>query len=271
MNSSRSEDLGRSVSGKRWTGLWSSAMRGKLFNASASLAMTVFGATMLCFCGSAIAQEQPPAGGCTPWPMCAAQPQGQGGGFTQGPVGQRPYHPQAAKSSFTIWTAMNAMLNTARRFSRVMDEPNYKPELNGTWAFPRPGPNDKVRKGDFCSAVYMVREGSVALTGPGGNFGGAMLTFYSNKIPKPKQMRKLKVTLTQPPDAPVTVTALNFTYQAIDKGAISFVVPTIGDALKNMTDKQQFKIDFDGEQVVQLSWKDGLKARDKLRSCLKGK
>ena len=145
--------------------------------------------------------------------------------------------------------------------------------VKGKWDFFRPA---KAKPGEFCGAIYQNTEAMIWLMGPGGDYRGALLRFYGAKIPKPKSqdssgMAKQKITLTQAPDPPQTLTVFNNAYAQFDFGVLSIPVPSLEALIGSITEKQNFKIEIDDRTVFDSSWDDGLKARDDLQRCAEGK
>lgn len=153
----------------------------------------------------------------------------------------------------------------SRTADDLKNDPKFKPYIDGVWSYP------KSAKGEFCFAFFATLGGAVSITGPAGAYRGAMLNFYGPKIPKPKVPGKQLVTLTQSPDPAATLHAFHHHHGRTDLGAISLPVPTVDAVLSSMVDVQPFKLEMNGEVVLELTWRDGLKAREVLRRCVGGK
>lgn len=155
------------------------------------------------------------------------------------------------------------------------NNPKFKSLKQGEWSFPRLNAEEQRKhnlpKGDFCRAVFMTVDGAVVLGGPGGKYRGAMLSFIGPNLPKPKKHGKQKITLTQSPDPAATFQAFSYTDDRIGMGVIDVVVPTIEAALDSMVEKQPFKLEIDSRVVMEITWNNGLAARDRLRNCVNGK
>ncbi len=76
----------------------------------------------------------------------------------------------------------------------------------------------------------------INLSGPGGDYEGALLTFAADAIPRPETMEMVAVTLIQNDYPPATVQAFNYSIPDLPFGVISFAVPTIDTALVGMED-----------------------------------
>ena len=111
----------------------------------------------------------------------------------------------------------------------------------------------------------------ITLTGVDQSWDGAMLIFVGEHIPKPDTFRTITATLKQTGDAPATVQVHNLAQvpQMHELGTLVFAVPSMTAALSGMTDELEFVIEIEGAEVFRMSWKDGLKARDQLRKCLR--
>ncbi|RYG33889.1 MAG: hypothetical protein EOO01_32785 [Chitinophagaceae bacterium] len=157
---------------------------------------------------------------------------------------------------------------------RVLNSERTKKMEKGFWQFFQG--KSGAKPGEYCAAVYWQKDQMITITGPGGDYKGAMLGFIAvepdGPFPRPdnaKDVEKIKVTLTQGSDAPATVTAFNSTIGGMSD-EIKFAVPTIEAALAGIEDKLNFRIDFEGNKVFELEWHSGLAARDMLKKCLKG-
>lgn len=169
---------------------------------------------------------------------------------------------------------INATEAISKSKARANNDPRRKKVDAGFWQFFQG--KREARRGEFCTAVYWRRDKMIAISGPGGGYGGAMLSFIAIEppegFPRPDNSRatqKIKVTLTQGSEAPATVTALNSTIAGM-ADEIKFAVPTIDAALAGMEDALRFRIDYEGREVFNLDWHSGLAARSMLKRCLSG-
>jgi hypothetical protein len=151
--------------------------------------------------------------------------------------------------------------------------------LSGRWNLYPASPSASEAPGEYCVASFfkasMDPEANDApvminVSGPGGDFEGALLTFATEAIPKPETMQMIEVTLFQNDYPPATVRAFNYTMPDLPYGVISFAVPTIEAALENMEDVQHFDVQIDGHSVANTTWHSGLQVRDEFRRCLAG-
>lgn len=153
--------------------------------------------------------------------------------------------------------------------SRYAKDPRYSWVLKGKWEFYQDTHNAK--SGEYCAAIFINAVGTLRLSGPGGDYNGALLTFWGPRIPKPDSVRMIEVSLTQSDDGKTqTVQAFNYSDKdpRYEYGVIALAVPTAGALLDNMKDRLSFKLDVGGETVLDMGWHSGLMARDKLRRCI---
>ena len=157
---------------------------------------------------------------------------------------------------------------------RVLNDPKRDKVEKGFWKIFQG--KSGAKPGEYCTAVYWQKDKMIALSGPGGDYKGAMLGFVAvnpdKSFPRPdnpKERQKVKVTLIQDNDPPATVTAFNSTIAEFSD-QIQFAVPTIEAAMEGMEDKLNFRIDYEGKKIFELEWHSALAARDVLKKCLKG-
>lgn len=189
-----------------------------------------------------------------------------GNGEAQEPVEPpRAFDPMQAR----INQALDAMLDAQRRIedkAKLMKDPRYKAYVNGSWTHFQ-DTNAKM-PGEFCSAFFTKEQGFAMLSGPGTGYDGALLTFWGMNVPKPKAVRKIKVTLKQTDDKPQTVTAFNYYNPAHGMGAIALAVPSIEAALAGILDKQEFEVVIGGKSAAKVKWHSGLAMKKKLAACV---
>jgi hypothetical protein len=172
--------------------------------------------------------------------------------------------------------AANAMVELGRlqaqrlqELSKLQQDPEFQKMAKGYWTYFYDTKDPK--SGKHCMALFQNLEGAVQLTGPGTTYKGAMLTLLGLNIPKPAQPTPVKATLDQGDGKPQTLTAMNYTVGQNTVGAIAFAIPSIQAMTDSMEDKSTFKVSVGGKQVVDTFFRDGLKARDRLRLCASGR
>ena len=95
-----------------------------------------------------------------------------------------------------------------------------------------------------------------------------MLTFWSERIPKPDTVTTVTVTLTQSGYPAQTVKALNFAVPGVPFGAVGLTVPSIEAAIGSMLDDERMTLALEGKEVASVAWSQGHAARDRLRDCV---
>lgn len=162
---------------------------------------------------------------------------------------------------------MQQQVGTAAQLAEMKKSPLYARYENGGWDFfqdhAAPAP------GEYCAAFYWKKDGFVRVSGPGGDYQGALLTFWGEGIPQPEGVRKVKVTLNQSDGSPPqTVEALNYHLAGDAYGAIALTVPSADALIDNMLDTHGFDLSIQGKSVAKVDWTDGFVARDALKQCV---
>jgi hypothetical protein len=153
--------------------------------------------------------------------------------------------------------------------AKILLDPDYIRYLTGKWRF-LPSPKDG-KKGEYCSAFFS-REGVIlTLSGPGGDYKGALLQFMSAAIPRPKTQKVVQVTLTQNNVPPIKFKALNQSSPGLPFGSIIVPIKTMDALLTGMQDVQNLDLQMDGKSISKIDWHSGLAVRNELSKCLNGK
>jgi len=190
-----------------------------------------------------------------------------------GPSGHSPRDPMDIRMDLAAGAVFALHAAATDEIDRMKKDPKMGPIIRGKWDFFQ----DKIKAapGEFCAALYMNMAGIVRLSGPGGSYRGALLTFWGPNIPKPNKVRWVKVTLKQtvnndPGNSSVqTVRAYNYTESRVKGlGAIAFAVPSADVLINNVSDHLDFKLEVDGKEVQAIGMHSGLMAREKLRQCV---
>jgi hypothetical protein len=142
----------------------------------------------------------------------------------------------------------------------------YERYHNGGWDYLQDGIGPKP--GEFCVALYSKGDVMLRISGPGGSYSGALMTFSGGKITGSKDVRKIRVTLNQSDGSSQTVQAFNYRLPGEAYASIAFAVPTIEAAMAAMEDRQGFEVLVNGQSVAKLDWTGGLAARSRLEQCL---
>ncbi|ALM86619.1 hypothetical protein ASB57_30120 [Bordetella sp. N] len=162
-----------------------------------------------------------------------------------------------------------AQAQQLKELQKMEQDPEFRKVAKGYWTYFYDTENPK--SGQRCMALFQNLQGAVQLTGPGTTYKGAMLTLLGMDIPKPAQPTPVKATLDQGDGKPQTLTAMNYTVGQTKVGAIAFAVPSIDAMTSAMEENSTFKVSVGGKQVVDTFFRDGLKARDRLRLCASGR
>ncbi len=164
---------------------------------------------------------------------------------------------------------LQALRRDQEIIAQMHSDPRFERYANGGWDYYQS--RQPAEPGEYCAATYLNRDGMITLTGVDKSWDGAMLIFVGENIPKPASFRSIAATLKQTGDPPATVQVHNLALvrQMQELGTLVFAVPTMAAALDGITDTLEFIIEIEGEEVFRMSWKDGLKARDQLRKCLR--
>ncbi len=192
------------------------------------------------------------------------------GGRPSGPPPRDPMDIRMDLAAGNIF-ALHAMATD--EIEKMKRDPEMGPIIRGKWDFFQ-DTNDAA-PGEYCAALYMNMAGMVRLSGPGGNYRGALLTFWGPKIPQPEKVRWVSVTLKQvvnndPNNSSTqTVRAYNYTETRVKGvGAIALAVRSADVLLASMSELLDFKLEIDGKEVQAIGVHGGLSARDNLRQCV---
>ena len=128
--------------------------------------------------------------------------------------------------------------------------------------------------GRLCSATFAkytsgegdVEGGVVTIMGFQQPRQEAWLIFQGAGLPKPRKVKKIKLTLQQDEEAPQTVEVFNFT-RTRKLGAVTFGVPGLQAAVEGMRDAQRFKLSLGGKPVMTIQWTNGAKSIEALKAC----
>ena len=170
--------------------------------------------------------------------------------------------------------AMYDVVQTTGKTSKELEARKKDPKFraaydryqNGGWDYLQDGMSPKP--GEYCVALYSKGDTMLRISGPGGNYSGALMTFSGGGITGTKDVKKIKVTLNQSDGSSQTVQAFNYQLPGEAYASIAFAVPTIEAALAEMKDKQGFEVLVKGQSVAKLDWHGGLAARSRLEQCL---
>lgn len=129
-------------------------------------------------------------------------------------------------------------------------------------------------EGKLCTASFakLTREdngksgGIVSIMGFQKPRPDAWLIFYGTGLPRPKNVKKIKITLQQDDEPAQAVQVFNYRYLG-RAGAIAFAVPGLTAALEGMRDTQSFKLSIDGKIAMAIQWTDAAPVIEQLKQC----
>lgn len=177
------------------------------------------------------------------------------------------------RGNYTLTPEQERYLEERRQNDEKLNELRKDPVLmryvNGHWQHYQA--RASAQPGEFCAATYTNLHGSITLNGVDKSWEGGLLTFIGKNIPKPNQFREITATLTQSGDAPATVRIFNAQASPAmhGHGTLIFAVPSMKAALAGMSEKQDFVITIEGQEVFRMGWKEGKSARDNLQKCMR--
>ncbi|WP_150127572.1 hypothetical protein [Agrobacterium sp. RAC06] len=174
---------------------------------------------------------------------------------------------------YTLTPEQEAQLEQRRQddetVERLRKDPVFMRYWQGYWDHYQA--RAEAQPGEFCAATYVNLHGSVTLTGADKSWDGGLLMFVGKDIPRPKAFREISASLTQDDGRPATVRIYNMpaSSEMPGVGTLIFAVPSMPAALSGMRNEQRFVIAIDGKEVFRMSWKDGKKASNALRKCIR--
>jgi hypothetical protein len=165
---------------------------------------------------------------------------------------------------------INAKEAVAASKEDMFGSEEYRKMKDGHWQYFQA--NSSAKRGEYCTAMFIKENMSVAILGPGGQYKGALMMFTSlvsnDTFPQSEQPRVIQVTLKQASDPAATVGVFNFNLGKWQTPVVVFAVPSVEAALQGMEDKLDFHLQYEGQDIGSIEWHSGLVARDELRKCL---
>jgi hypothetical protein len=219
-----------------------------------------------------------PAQACTDLPhICAQQqaleemagPPPKSTGDDGEPVS--PYFDPVASRLSEVGSLAEIMKTKSKKYEEKMQDPVFAAFVErfdkGGWEMLPPHPDAKP--GEYCGAFYLKGNWAILISGPGGEYKGAMLIFWKDGIPTPAKMKKVEVKLDQGDGSPQTVRVFNQRIPGFVVGSFAFAIPTIDDLLMGMEDEAVFTLSMPGYMGdTRFEWHDGLTARKEMDKCL---
>ncbi len=222
-------------------------------------------------------QLSAPAQACTDLPnICAQQqaledmagPPPKSTGVDGEPAS--PYFDPVASRLSEVGSLADLMKTKGKKYEEKMKDPKFAAavELFDKGGWEMLPTQAGAKPGEYCGAFYTKGNWVILISGPGGDYKGAMLIFWKDGIPKPGTMKKMKVTLDQGDGSPQTVQVFNQKMPGFEVGSFAFAVPSIEDLLTEMEDEAVFTIEPEGYNSARFEWHDGLTARKDMEKCL---
>ncbi len=163
-------------------------------------------------------------------------------------------------------------LESAALEERQAKEKKYEEIAKGLWDLDSKSTPD----GKLCIAVF-----SKYTSADGGKDGGvvgimglqqpktdAWLIFYGTGLPKPKNVKKIRITLQQDDEPAQVVQVFNYKLSR-EIGTVAFAVPGLAEALDGMRDQQRFKLSLDDKTLMSIQWTGGAAVIEQLKQCAK--
>ncbi|MDY6946159.1 MAG: hypothetical protein SXG53_10595 [Pseudomonadota bacterium] len=168
---------------------------------------------------------------------------------------------------------INAKQAVATSKEDMFGSEQYKKMQEGHWQYFQA--NSSAKRGEYCTAMFIKQNMSVAILGPGGQYQGALMMFTAltsnDTFPQSEQPRVIQVNLKQGNDPAATVGVFNFNLGKWQTPVVTFAVPTIEAALQGMEDTLDFHLQYEGKDIGSIEWHSGIAARDELKKCIAGK
>lgn len=151
-----------------------------------------------------------------------------------------------------------------------VNEEKRRAHAKGLWNFD----TASTPEGKLCVAVFSkytqgsdgTEGGMVAVMGFQPPKQDAWLIFSGTGLPKPRDVRKLRLTLQQDDEPGQTVEVFNYKLSP-QIGSVAFAVPGLKAALDGMRDEQLFKLILNGKTVMSIVWTGGAKAAQEIKQC----
>jgi hypothetical protein len=144
---------------------------------------------------------------------------------------------------------------------------------NGIWDVD----SKSTPEGNLCAAVFSkytnnfsdgVIGGVITIMGFQHPKPDAWLIFQGTKLPKPKSVKKMEITLQQDNEPAQTIQVFNYR-ETMDVGTIMFAVHGLAAMLNGMSDKQRFRLSDNGKMLLDIEWHSAAPVIEKLKQCEK--
>lgn len=140
---------------------------------------------------------------------------------------------------------------------------------NGTWLMQKEGKKEDARKGLGCSISYAQGDQRLIFAGPTATRKQSGIMISGPNIPAAAEPRTAIARLTSsagPQDIPVTILPV-----AGSDSALILVAVDIDATVANFTDTTPYKLELEGNTVLDLEVEGGIKAKTMMQQCRRGK
>ncbi|ENW97080.1 hypothetical protein [Acinetobacter sp. NIPH 298] len=164
-------------------------------------------------------------------------------------------------------------LEEARKQREKEDEKKRQALSQGIWNID----STATPEGNLCAATFAkytsnindgVIGGVITIMGFQQPKPDAWLIFQGVKLPKPKSVKKMKITLQQDDEPAQTLQVFNYR-ETRDVGTIMFAVPGLTAMLNGMSDTQRFRLSDNGKMLLDIEWHNAAPIIKKLKQCAK--
>lgn len=149
---------------------------------------------------------------------------------------------------------------------RGLTEKEVEALKEGSWVIYQEG--EPRISGQKCNAVWVSAEGAITIGTSRGLNDPALLIYTSDKIPKSKKQVPVTVHINENGEE-WDVQAVRYTLPNSDLGSIFISLRSLKAAIGDIKDTGHVKVDVDGKEMIDISWKNGLEAKKKLAQCAK--
>lgn len=176
---------------------------------------------------------------------------------------RRPLTQAASAALFQVSSAVQMQLNQ-RQLEKALKQAGALQK--GSWSVYQEG--EPPVAGQKCNAVWVNNRGAITIGTTRGLNDPALLIYTSDKIPKSKKQVPVTVHINENGEE-WDVQAVRYTLPNSDLGSIFISLRSLKAAIGDIKDTGHVKVDVDGKEMIDISWKNGLEAKKKLAQCAK--
>ena len=122
--------------------------------------------------------------------------------------------------------------------------------------------------GQKCNAMWVNASGTITIGTTRGLDDPALLIYNSIKIPKSKWQVPITAHINEN-GKESDIQGVHYTFPNSDFGSILFSLRSLKAAIGDMKDTGRVKIEVEGKEMIDITWKNGLEAKKKLEQCAK--